>query len=303
MRRGATQPLVSICVPTYNGAAYLEDALRSAFAQTYPAIEMVISDDASSDETLAVAERVLADSPWPARILHHEPRGIGANWNHCVRNARGEYVKFLLQDDLLAPDCVERMMTLALQDPTVGLVYSRRRIIADEDDPRHQQWAASYGELHEAWLSFKESQGVRTGRDYLGDPGLADIGNAIGEPTAVLLKASAFERDGYFDEDVHQELDFLQWYRVMRHHDVGFVDAELVAFRLHPSQETWRTESSGLRMTRHDLDRYYLRHLGRFLDPMVRRRLMRRSIKASVRRHAAGAAVLAWLSAARRTVG
>src|SRR5690606_34276938 len=117
------KPLVSICIPTYNGEAFIAEALESAIQQSYPNLEIVVSDDASQDGTLALVERFKARTPIPIYVYKHEPQGIGANWNYCVTKAKGAYIKFLFQDDVLEPDCISKMMQF-MSSSKVGLVYS-----------------------------------------------------------------------------------------------------------------------------------------------------------------------------------
>ncbi|MBL8002787.1 MAG: glycosyltransferase [Flavobacteriales bacterium] len=269
------QPLVSICMPTYNGARYVEEALRSAFAQTYPAMELVVSDDASTDDTLAIVERLRTGAPMPVRVVRHSPEGIGANWNNCVAHAQGAYIKFLFQDDLLAPDCVARMVAMARSAADVSLVYCRRRILHDPADAEAAGWVKRYGELHRSWCDVNVVEGVMPGRTLLRDRAfLEQPRNKIGEPTAVLLDRRVFQREGPFDTTLDQALDYAYWYKVLRHGQVGFVDEALVTFRLHPAQATQR--NAGAR-TQADLDRlpaYYLRHLWPYLHPRVLRRLL-----------------------------
>ena len=108
-------PLVSICIPTYNGAKFIKEAMDSAIAQTYANLEIIVSDDASKDGTLSIIESYKNKTLIPIHIYNHNPEGIGANWNHSVSKAQGDYIKFLFQDDILEPTCIERMMQLATQ--------------------------------------------------------------------------------------------------------------------------------------------------------------------------------------------
>lgn len=270
-----TPPLVSICIPTRNGERYLEEALRSAFAQTYPRLEIVISDDGSSDGTLGIIDRMRHEAPMPVTVGHHQPSGIGANWNHCVRHAKGAYIKFLFQDDLITPDCVQRMMDLALTDERVGLVYCRRRIIVDGMSEAGRAWMERYGTLHGSWKELAVQQGVMDGRRYLADRYLMEQPyNKIGEPTAVLIKKECFGRDGWFDARLEQSLDYIFWYQVMRHYKVGFVDAELAMFRLHAGQATQRNARSKALSDARLRNGLYLERYGEYLHPDVRRTLL-----------------------------
>ena len=79
------QPLVSILIPTHNGEAFLKEALESVNLQTYENCEVVISDDRSSDASLEIARKFLEVCRFETIIVSHEPKGIGENWNNCVR--------------------------------------------------------------------------------------------------------------------------------------------------------------------------------------------------------------------------
>jgi glycosyltransferase involved in cell wall biosynthesis len=232
-------PLVSICVPTYNGQAYLQDTLNCISKQTYKPIEVIISDDASSDYTLTLVETFKKQSSFPVHVYHHQPQGIAENWNNCVRYANGTYIKFLFQDDLMTPDCVEKMMQLALLDKKVGLVYCTREFLISGKPEDFQDWLAACSELHKSWDDLEIKPGIISGKRYLRDAYLRrSPGNKIGEPTAVLLKKACFNKVGYFNKALRQNLDNEFWYRLMPYFNVGFIDENLVTFRLHSNQAT-----------------------------------------------------------------
>ena len=86
-------PLVSICIPTYNGAKFIAEAMDSAIKQTYSNLEIVVSDDDSKDETLSIIEAYKTKTSIPVSIYNHEPNGIGANWNNCLNKSKGDYVR------------------------------------------------------------------------------------------------------------------------------------------------------------------------------------------------------------------
>src|SRR5437899_12562971 len=100
------QPSVSICIPTYNGAAHLAPCLESALNQTWTDFELLIVDDASSDDTVAITEACAARDR-RVRVARN-PRNLGlvGNWNRCLELAKGTWIKFLFQDDLLSPACL-----------------------------------------------------------------------------------------------------------------------------------------------------------------------------------------------------
>lgn len=232
-------PLVSICIPTYNGEKYLEEALNSAINQSYVNIEVIVSDDASTDKTMEIIDKYKNLTQIPFYIYNHIPSGIGANWNNCLKKANGKFIKFLFQDDILHNNCIETMVELALTDQKVGLVYCKRKILYDPVDKSHKEWVKNYGNLHKRWTNFEVEQGIQKGIKYLKKYDLRnEPPNKIGEPTAVLLNVDCLNKAGYFDEQLKQSLDFEYWYRVMKYFKIGFVDEELVVFRLHKEQAT-----------------------------------------------------------------
>jgi glycosyltransferase involved in cell wall biosynthesis len=99
-----SSPLVSIVIPTYK-PTFLEQAIESALAQTYASIEIMVSDQCPTDDVEKIIKR------YPQIHYRRNPvHGVYSNFRNCIRMAHGEYVKFLLDDDLLWPRCVEAMV-------------------------------------------------------------------------------------------------------------------------------------------------------------------------------------------------
>lgn len=264
--------LVSILIPTYNGAAFLLDALESANTQTYSNCEIVISDDRSLDETLNIVEKFRASSKFPIKVYTHAPAGIGENWNNCVKNADGEFMKFLFQDDVLKPDCIEKLVNMAQLDPEVGLVYCRRDFLFTTSI--HRRWIDKFKELHIFWGGFTVKEGVLDGKKYLKDPKIFHFpDNKIGEPSAVLLRKRVFEKVGYFRKDLNQLLDVEYWYRTMKYFKVGFVDEKLVYFRLHEDQATIVNLNKGI-SDYHNFYHIFYHDFLRFLNIRVQWKLI-----------------------------
>ena len=113
-------PTISVCIPTYNGAEFLPETLASVAAQRFDDFEVVIVDDGSTDATIEIAERFARDES-RARVIRNRTRaGSSArNANRCVEEARGEWLKFLFQDDVIAPDCLAKMLAAGRRSPLV----------------------------------------------------------------------------------------------------------------------------------------------------------------------------------------
>ena len=101
-------PLVSVLMPCYNAERWIGAALDSVLRQTWPAVEVIVVDDGSTDGSLAVAERY---APRGVRIESRANRGAAAARNAALRLATGDFLQYLDADDLLAPDKIERQMT------------------------------------------------------------------------------------------------------------------------------------------------------------------------------------------------
>jgi hypothetical protein len=132
------------------------------------------------------------------------------------------------------------MVKYAVKSNNIGLVYSKRNFIYNENDKKNIEWVKLYENLHLSWHKNNIVDGkINKGVDLLKDDSLLSFPeNKIGEPTAVLLKKEVFDTVGYFSEVLKQTLDIEFWYRLMKHYDIIFIDAKLVSFRLHDSQAT-----------------------------------------------------------------
>lgn len=124
-------PLVSVGVLTYNSAKTVLETLESIKAQTYKNIELVISDDASKDNTVEVCQKWLEENKGRfvrAEILTvPENTGIPANANRRVMSAKGVWSKGIAADDLLAPDCVENFINYIKENPEAKIIFAKMR--------------------------------------------------------------------------------------------------------------------------------------------------------------------------------
>lgn len=268
-------PLVSICIPTYNGEVFIAEAMDSAILQTYTNLEIIISDDSSKDATVPIIESYISKTRIPIHIHYHKPEGIGANWNYCVQQAKGDYIKFLFQDDVLEPTCIKVMMALAIKNPKVGLVYCKRHIITEGPPEKFNDFIINYSNLQIYWNSFEVTEGILLGKYYLKDRQLLNSPkNKIGEPTAVLLKKDCFETVGWFNTHLKQALDHEFWYRIMKFYSIGFVEDYLVSFRLHDKQAS-TINKNGTIPDKELLYKCYYTHLFWYLHPVNQFKLLK----------------------------
>jgi glycosyltransferase involved in cell wall biosynthesis/2-polyprenyl-3-methyl-5-hydroxy-6-metoxy-1,4-benzoquinol methylase len=216
-------PKISVLLPNYNSGSYLESAIVSVLNQDFTNFELIISDDASSDNSAGIIQAYAAKD---ARIRYCiQPGNLGrvANWNWCLQQARGEYIKYLFGDDCLA--CPHALFTLAGMleaNPGAALAASARQDI----DAR--------GKV----IDF---------RNRINHPGLNKSDsiarlclfhgeNCIGEPTAVMFRASAASRG--FDPSYRQDVDLEMWLHLLKQGDLVYTEEPLCQLRHHAEQQT-----------------------------------------------------------------
>ncbi len=213
----ATRP-VSVCVPTYNGAAFIEETLRSIVNQSYQDFELLIVDDGSTDNTLEIV-RSFSD---PRIQVHCNPErlGIPANWNRCLDLASGEFVCVFHQDDEMQPDNLERKVQLLSADPTLGFVHSAVETLVDESAP------TSFAN----WIEDATEDTVFDGVEYFRT--LLLRGNRVCAPTVMARRHALLEQGG-FDRDLSFACDYAMWLRLCLTYRVGFLTRPLVRYRWH----------------------------------------------------------------------
>ncbi len=209
---------VSVCVPTYNGAAFIEETLRSIVNQSYQDFELLIVDDGSTDNTLEIVQS-FSD---PRIQLHRNPErlGIPGNWNRCLFLAQGEFVCLFHQDDVMLPENLERKVQLLSADPTLGFVHSAVETLVDESAP------SSFAD----WIEDATEDTVWGGPEYFRT--LLLRGNRVCAPTAMARRRALLEQGG-FDRDLGFACDYAMWLRLCLTYRVGFLASPLVRYRWH----------------------------------------------------------------------
>ncbi|RCW91507.1 glycosyltransferase family 2 protein [Winogradskyella arenosi] len=227
-------PLVSICIPTYNGEAFLKEALNSIKLQTYNNIEVVVSDDASHDNTLNILERFKSEVDFSVNIYHHLPKGIGANWNNCIEHSNGEYIKFLFQDDVLETSCIKEQVDF-LRVNKLKAVCSKRLIINEFSEPVDSGGWYSFNYDLQKNIDFNDYFFFK--KKHL-KYSSSIMHNLFGEPDTFLYDKSIFNELGVFNENYKQILDLEFSYRLLEKYTIGIQNKRLLKFRLHSNQAT-----------------------------------------------------------------
>lgn len=218
-------PRVSVCMPTYNYARYLPQAIESVLAQEFDDFELLVIDDCSTDDTSAMVQRYAASDERIVFSVNEKNLGMVQNWNHCLARARGEYVKFLFGDDVLAlPDALGRMAACLDDNREVSLVGSPRNLI--DDDSRYIDT-----------VSYLPPGTVLPGTEVISRCLLDQRNqNQIGEPSVVMFRKKHALRG--FNPRYRQLVDLEMWFHLLEQGNYAHLDASLSSFRIHTEQQT-----------------------------------------------------------------
>lgn len=216
-------PAVSVLVPTYNYARYLPDALDSVLRQDFRDCEILVSDDASTDDTAAVLAAYANRDPRLRLVRHERNLGMVANWNWCLRQARGAYVKFLFGDDAFATgDALGTWCALLDRHPRAALASSARDVL-DESTGRTTP------------VNRLPAGGHFPGARVIAACLHHDT-NLIGEPSAVIFRRELAARG--FDPALRQVVDLEMWFHLLRVGGLAHTTRALCRFRRHDAQQT-----------------------------------------------------------------
>ena len=228
---------VSICLPIFNGGKFLSDTLSSLEKQTCKDFVVFISDDGSTDDSVSILENFISKSSIETKFFKNSGLGIAENCNFLAHKAEGKYLKFLFQDDLLEPSCIETFISYAKKFDDISFAFSDREIIFENRSNKEcQDIFNGCRDLAKQWSNIQEFQ---PGSKLLEDPNLLKGAiNKIGEPSNTFILRKVFIESGGFDRQFSQLLDVDLWFRLMTSGNVIYINENLSKFRIHDSQQS-----------------------------------------------------------------
>ena len=198
-------PLVSIIIPTYNRAYIIKRAIDSVLAQTYHNYELIVVDDASSDETRVILQKYL-NIPHFIYLQHQYQCGVSAARNYGLQNSRGDFICFLDSDDLWYPD------KLAIQ-----VKYM-------QTNPQYK-----ISQVAEIWIRRgKRVNPLRKHTKPHGDVFMASLELCLISPSAVMIAKDVFEQVGNFDCKLLACEDYDLWLRISLRYEVALIEKFLI---------------------------------------------------------------------------
>jgi len=210
-------PLVSICIPNYNNARYLDMCLASAVSQTYKPMEIIFVDDGSTDNSREIAYKY-SDSI----EVHPNRRNFGQpkTTNRAITISQGEYVVILHSDDMLMPDFAERLVPLLEENKTAGMAVGER-ILIDENNVE-TPIAPFYNT--DCLIPGMEQARIFMLTSFL--------------PCQVLVRRRILDEIGGINERHIINLDGLLWFSCAMKADIVYTQAPVCFYRIHEGQVT-----------------------------------------------------------------
>jgi glycosyltransferase involved in cell wall biosynthesis len=213
---------VSVCIPTYNCEKYISETIESILAQTFSDFELLIIDNCSNDQTPSIIETYAKQEPRIKFLVNEENLGMVGNWNSCLAVAKGEFIKFVFADDLLAsPDALDRMVTLLESDKSISLACSSRNLI---DESSRFISVESHFET-----------GIMEGTAVI-NRCIVNQNNFIGEPSTVMFRKEQAGRG--FNANYKQIVDLEMWLHLLEQGSFAYINEPLCSFRIHGQQQT-----------------------------------------------------------------
>ena len=232
----AELPLVSVCIPAYNSEATLRETLESVLAQDYPCLEVVVSDNQSTDCTKAIVQeyagrgvRYCYHTEGRPAWAHAFPNYIGGytNWNFVILQGRGDYLCLFHSDDLYEPSMVRKQVELMQAHPQVGAVFARMRMIGEDSRP-----------IRRGMRKLPFAIRRRVTFDFATLMNAILVHNNFLPASSIMLRRSVIEKMGGFDErQFLTSADLEMWLRIARQgYEIAIIDQPLLKYRISQRQ-------------------------------------------------------------------
>jgi len=219
----AHSPKVSVIIPLYNAAPYIAACLDSVLAQTFDDFEIIVADDGSTDGSVEIVAQYRQRYPQKIFVVTHPDRanrGITASRNLTIRQARGEYLAFLDNDDLWLPEKLASQVKVLETHPQVALVYAKMGFI----DAKGQAIAVN---------------GLRTFGDGAPNQPAQIFSRLLRKnpipSLTVLTRKNCLEEAGAFDETMQYNEDRFVWSKMLYNRPAYFIPETMTLYRVHPA--------------------------------------------------------------------
>ncbi|MBN2391117.1 MAG: glycosyltransferase [Anaerolineae bacterium] len=205
---------VSVCITSYNHARYLPATLDSVLDQDFDNFEIVVVDDGSTDDSLALLTDYQGRYPDKVRCYwhpDHENKGISATFNLAAQKAKGTYLAWLGSDDLWLPDKLSKQVKFMFDQPDFGMVYSPAFIL-DSTGRQYPMLTIGGEQFDDVWRRLLVSNFICA--------------------SSALIRRTCLDDVGLLDETLVYS-DWELWIRIAAKYRIGIVPQPLVLYRIH----------------------------------------------------------------------
>jgi glycosyltransferase involved in cell wall biosynthesis len=224
---------VSICVPLYNSERFIGRTLESILGQTYEDFELIVSDNASTDNSLKIVEEF---RDVRLKVLKNDKTTISEeNWDKCIKNAAGDLIALYHSDDVYEPTIVEKEIAQFDEHPELGAVFTAGNII-DADGKK-------------IGVAFLDDQLAGNGPTYFNKAFLSLFEVGKGSficPSAMIPKKVYQEIGLYSNSGLRYAFDYDLYLRVLEKHPVKIINERLINYRNSPDQGTKKVIKKGI---------------------------------------------------------
>jgi len=234
---------VSVILPNYNYGRYLKQRIESILNQDFTDFELIILDDASSDDSISIIESYRNHPKVSHIVINEENTGSPfKQWNKGIDLATGEYIWIAESDDFAEPSLLSRLLRPLRANPDTGLAYCQSWMVNDwkKKYPTARQYTDDLDP--ERWKSDYINNGADECMRYM------LYKNTIPNASAVVFRKSIYLKAGRAPEDMVYMGDWLTWIRMLTISDIAFISEPLNYFRFH---------GRSVRHTNHFQPRFY----------------------------------------------
>lgn len=222
-------PKVSVIIPSYNHGKFIETAINSVLAQSFQDFEIVISDDASSDDSVEKISKFMD----PKIRFHKFKENVGAvyNTNFCINESRGEYIALLNSDDMWESKKLELQVKILDENKDIGVVFTDALFLNEEGSPLNIntfQWADVF------------NQENRTSGEWLRR--FFFQLNCLCHPS-MLIRKNIYDKTNLYNPCFRQLPDFAMWIDILKFTSIYIINEKLVRFRIFTKSENTSTDT------------------------------------------------------------
>jgi glycosyltransferase involved in cell wall biosynthesis len=211
-------PMVSVILPSFNYAQYLQFAVQGVLSQKYSDLELIIVDDCSGDGSREIAEEWKRLDDRVVTIFHAKNRGLACTRNTGLKASAGKFIALCDSDDIWQPDKLKIQLEHFRDNDQVGIVHSEASIIDGSGALTGQRFSGLFHMENQVTSGNLFSELCR--RNFLCVP-------------SVVLRREALEYAGGFDESLRSLEDWVCWTKVSRKYLFKYIEEPLVQYRMH----------------------------------------------------------------------